>query len=889
MVEVEQYVEESPFIDNLKEGFSEYAKYVIKDRALPDSRDGMKPVHRRIIWAMHERKLHSSSPNDTSNKDKCSAIFGDVTGKYHPHAGGTYESIVRLGQWWSLRYPLVLKQGNFGSIDGLPPAAMRYTEAKLAYISQELVRDISKNIVKFVPNWDGKVSEPTVLPVGLPHLLLNGTKGIAVGMSSNIPPHHLGELIDACIAIIDRPEISIDELMQIITGPDFPTGGIVVGLDGIHNLYHKGKGSIKIRSKIELETPENSNSKKTRLVVTEIPYFVSKQKIVEEIDNLIDNKMLRGVIEVLDIGDNPEEGKKEETKKKPKEDYNSEIRIEIEIDPIYAYDDDSVNTIKAQLFERTSLEIMFHANMLALVYGKPKTLNLKQALLIFLDFREEVVIKVAKEELETVNARIHILEGLIKALDIIDEIIDLIKKSDSRANAKSDLMNTYSFSDVQTDALLSMPIGRLARLERQQFNDELEQKLLRQAELMEIIHNREARLNLMKLQLNEVKVRQNDERRTQILHVDDIFNTTDREFVHQRTVLLSSLNTKYVRAIDFSIFNQQKRGGKGVKGIPIEDDEVLHDLVIASNKDELLLITKNGIVHKIPAYDIPEVLKRTAKGKKLTMVIDSLESEVMKIVPVDHDGFTEDKVLVTVTKNGMIKRTTLDKFAKIRKTGIRCLNFKEDDDFVTDAFVTDNNSFIFMASRLGSAVVFKETNARLVGRVSMGVKGMKLRSSQDAVVSSFAIPATDYETTSIFTVTENGYGKRTELSEYRITNRGAGGVRNLKVNSKTGYVVTSLPVPIDGEGVSLSLVNSKGILIRIGVKDIRVMGRSTQGVRVMRVQKGERVLLASHIVEEGEDEKLPDDNTDIIDENIDLEEDLDDSEDLDEVLDDEEE
>lgn len=832
----QEYRNESTFSDELKSGFGEYSKYVISDRALPDARDGMKPVHRRIMWAMHQMRL-----THNANFKKCNAIYGEVTGKYHPHAGGTYEAIVRLAQPWSLRYPLVRGQGNFGSIDGLPPAAMRYTEAKLERISQELTRDISPNVVKFVPNWDGDESEPTVLPVGIPHLLLNGTKGIAVGMSSNIPPHHLGELIDGSIAIINNPQIKIDELTSIITGPDFPTGGIIVGGKGIDSLYRKGKGSLRVRSRLHLETPDEFKVSKPTLVVTEIPYFVSKSKIVEEIADLINEKKIRGVTNIKDVS------------------ANREIRIEIEVEEAYA-DSESIKTVQAQLFRRTSLETLFHARTLAFVYGRPRTLNLKQALSVFLDFREQVVKNIAEEELESVDARIHILEGLITASNHIDAIINLIRNSDNRGHAKDRLMASYTLSEKQADAVLAMTLGRLARVEQNELQDELQKRMDRKAELEEIINNRVRRLDLMKEQLLEIKKRYSDERRTSIVYSDDITGKTDRAFIHERTLLLSSVSTGQVRAIEFSNFNKQKRGGKGVKGINIDEDADLLDLVISSNKDELLIITKEGIVHKLPAYDIPEVQSRTAKGPKLSTVIESLSSEVVKIVPISADGFTEDKVLVTVTKNGMVKRTTLDAFSSIRRTGIKCLVLKEEDDYVADAFVTDGDSYIFMASKMGNAVVMDEEQARLVGRVSMGVRGMKLQKSlDDEVVSSFAIPKSDYETTSIFTVTEKGYGKRTELSEYRITNRGAKGVRNQKISSKTGHVVSSLPVPIDGEGVNLSLVNSNGILIRTGVKGIRVMGRSTMGVKVMRVKGNERVLLASHIVEEDDgDDQLDD-------------------------------
>ena len=824
--EAQDLTKETSFTKELKFGFGEYSKYVISDRALPDARDGLKPVHRRIVWAMQDMGL-----THRSNYKKCARIVGEVTGKYHPHAGGTYESVVRLAQDWSLRYPLVDGQGNFGSIDGYPPAAMRYTEARLARITQELTANISKKVVEFVENFDGEEFEPTVLPVSIPNLLLNGAKGIAVGMSSNIPPHQLGELVDGCIAIIENPKISVLELMEHVKGPDFPTGGLIVGMKGIQDLYMTGKGSIRVRSRVHFESPDTHKKiKDNLLVVTEIPYFVNKTTLIEEIANLINDKKIRGISNIRDLS-------------------KDKIRIEIEVETGFE-DEESLRTIQAQLFKRTSLETLFHARILAFVWGKPRTLNLKQSLSIFLDFREKVVKNIATEELEKVEARIHILDGLIIATDHIDEVIRTIRSSESRKEANQALISKFGLSQLQSKAVLDMSLGRLTRIESGEIQREAEEKKTRASELKLIINDRIHRLSLMKSQLLEVKKRFNDSRRTDFVFHDIFVGGTDRKFIHERKLLISSTSEGYVRSIELAKFNTQKRGGRGVAGVPLNDGEKLFDLQIVSNKDDLLLITERGVIHKIPAYEVPEVAKRIRKGRKLSTLIP-VESNIVKIVPIEEDGFSEDRVLVTVTKNGIVKRTSLDKYKNIRKNGIRCLKFKEEEDSVADAFITEGKNYIFLASKKGKAVVFREEEARLVGRSSMGVFGMKLEEVDDEVISAFQVSESDYEDTSIFTITERGYGKRTKLADYRITKRNAKGVKNIKVTKKNGLVITSMPVPMDKvEGVNISLVNSDGILIRTGVKNIRVMGRDTQGVRVMRIKGKQKVLLATGVVDE---------------------------------------
>ena len=830
-------INDTPFSREMRFGFSEYAKYVISDRALPDARDGLKPVHRRILWAMNELGL-----GPRSSFKKCARIVGETTGRFHPHAGGVYESLVRLGQDWSLRYPLVQPQGNFGSIDGMGPAAMRYTEARLASISTQLMENISTEVVDFIPNFDGEELEPTVLPVKIPQLLLNGSYGIAVGISSNIPPHNLTELMQASIAIIDDIDITNDELMEFVKGPDFPTGGKIIGDNGIAKLYNTGKGSFRIRSKYHLETPETHNVKDSMLVFTEIPYLQAKESLVEGIAALINDDRLRGVTDVRDLSEG-----------------SQKIRIEVIIEDQYA-NEDSMKTVLGQLFKNTSLETAFHCRINAFVYGRPVNLNLKQALCVFLDFRETTIRRIATEELQKVLARLHILEGLITASDHIDEVIDLIRNSDSRSHAQEQLIKVYKLSEDQAKAVLAMTLGRLARMEMNQLETEREERKTRRDELMDIIENRDTLLDLMKEEFMDIIGRYGDDRRSEILEFDNIIQSSERPILHERTLLVTATHEGYIRTIDYSKFRTQGRGGRGVAGVPIQEDR-LHDMLVVSNLDDLLLITTEGIVHQIPAFELPEVRSRTSKGSKIIRY-QPVDAPVVKVVNVQYDKFDDDRYLVTVTKNGIVKRTQLSNYGNIRRTGIICLSLKEGDE-VVDAFISEGNSLIFIASKLGQAALFdEEENVRPTGRTAQGVIGMRV-DDEDEVVSAFAVKKSEYETTSILTVTENGYGKRTPLKKYRITNRNVKGVINMKIVDKNGPVVTSMPVPIEAGDSNMSLINSDGILIKVPLKGIRNMGRSTQGVKVMKIEGDQKLVMATSVVDDGEEDQIEEDEEDL--------------------------
>ncbi|MGB1899149.1 MAG: DNA gyrase/topoisomerase IV subunit A [Candidatus Kariarchaeum pelagius] len=817
----------TPFSREMRYGFSEYAKYVIEDRALPDARDGLKPVHRRILYAMKELGL-----GPRSSFKKCARIVGETTGRFHPHAGGVYESLVRLGQYWSLRYPLIKPQGNFGSIDGIPPAAMRYTEARLTNLSNDFMTTefsdtFSNKIVNFIPNFDEEELEPTVLPVNVPNLLLNGSYGIAVGISSNIPPHNLNELLDACIAIIDDNNIGLDQLMTHIKGPDFPTGGLILGQKGLKDIYSKGKGSIKIRSRYHLENKETHKVKDSMIVFSEIPYLQSKENLVESIANLILNEKIRGIKDVRDLSEGPDA-----------------IRIEVVIEDQYA-NEESVKTILAQLFKFSSLETSFHCRMNAFVYGQPYRLSLKQALSVFLDFREKTIRNISKEQLEKVIYRLHILEGLILAAEKIDDIIETIKSSENRSEANQSLQKDYSLSEEQSQAVLRMTLGQLAKADIMKYKQEQIEKIEEKNELENIINNRPVLMNKMRDEFISIKEKNGDERRSSILEHDEFIDTTDRPKLHPRQLLITSTTSGYVRAIDYSKFRTQSRGGRGVVGIPLTDEGV-YDMNIVMNLDDLLLITNKGKIHQIPAYEITEVKSRTAKGNKLIRYLP-IDGDVVKVVNVNHEEYTDDRFLITVTKQGQIKRSILSSYENVRKTGIICLTLKDDDD-VIDAFITGGNSHIFLATKNGQAVLFEEDQIRVMGRTAQGVRGIKVRNN-DEVVSAFTIQNKNLTEVSILTITQNGYGKRTPLNEYRVTNRGVQGVKNMKITSKNGPVVTSMPVPTNAGKQKISLVNSEGILIKVQIEDIRNMGRSTQGVKVMRILKDQKLLMASSITE----------------------------------------
>ncbi|MCK5049547.1 MAG: hypothetical protein KAR35_09280, partial [Candidatus Heimdallarchaeota archaeon] len=709
------------------------------------------------------------------------------------------------------------------SIDGFPPAAMRYTESRLSRYSRELLEDCRPEIVPFQENFDGEEIEPIVLPTKLPNLLLNGAQGIAVGMSSNIPPHNLTELLTACILLIDEPNCPLPTLLQTVSGPDFPTGGTIVGFSGIYNLYTKGRGAITIRSRYHIEEPTSSNKYGT-LIITEIPYLTNKATLVTQIEDLRRNDVLKGVRDVKDLSKN-------------------EIRIELTLDQGYE-SDSRLNIILAQLIKKTHFEKRFHARNLAFVGDQPQMLTLRRALQIFLEHREDVYRKKIEFILKGLEERLHIVEGLVIAVSDIENVIRLIRASADRAEASKKLQAEYSLSERQAKAVLDMALARLAHME---INKLMEEK----AELEKLVAYNRALLNDRKLLLAEIKKEfialrdtYGDERRTDIIPGDEIGHI-EADLVHEKLILLTVTKKGYVRAIKEEVLKSQGRGGMGVIGIRVQEDDIIQDMLVTSNKDILLLVSDLGKIYSIPAYHIPEVKRRDSRGSKITQMIP-VEGNIVKIIPVDAEGFDPKRSLFFITRMGVVKRASLDSFSRIRKTGIICAKLNEGDQII-DVLITSGNDEIFVASLKGKMVRFNEDDVRVMGRNTVGVRGMRL-AKKDEVVGGFTVLTDDLPDTAVLTLSANGKGKRTASEKYRLTKRGAGGVINIRlVGDDT--VAAILPVPREPEEKQcFTVLNADGKIIKIPISDVREMGRSTQGVRIMRMKKDEnRIILASRI------------------------------------------
>jgi DNA gyrase subunit A len=819
--ETEELIHRASLAKTLEEAYTDYAHYVISERAIPDARDGLKPVHRRILWAMHQMRLTYGTPHK-----KCARIVGEVTGKYHPHAGGVYEALVRLAQPFSLRYPVVDGQGNFGSIDGFPPAAMRYTEARLAKISAELLQNVIPEIVKFQENFDGEEIEPTVLPVKIPLLIVNGTSGIAVGLSSNIPPHNLSEIIDATIMLIDTPETTVEQLAKIVKGPDFPTGGVIVNGRAMRKYASTGKGSIILRAKIDVKeaTEKRENA---IIIVQELPYLTNKSTLMEELHNLISSKKVRGITDARDLS-------------------KDKIRIEIDVHPDYSHEK-GVKVIIGQLFKNTQLEKPFYAKNMAFARGRPLLLNLKRALTIFLEHREYVVRKTIQHNLNKALMRLNILEGLYIALKNIDAVISLIKKSENRADAQEKLMKKFKLNEAQAKAILAMQLARLARMEVEAVineKNELEKKI---EEYRDLLAKKYKRMRLIKKELLEIKEKYGDERRTRIRYRVDIPVDADiYDMLHDRHLLITTTKQGYVRSIEIKNFRTQRRGGKGMTAVTFRENDSLYDMLVTLNKSTLLLITENGKVHSTPAFELPEAKRRNARGSPWKTVLP-VDSSVVKIVPVDRDSFDKGLFLFFVTSKGVVKKTKLSAFSNVRKTGIIGIKIDEDDK-VVDTFVTTGKDHIYLATKLGLTAHFHEKEVRFMGRATRGVTGMRFKKPKDEIIAGVPIPEKLLKQCSILTVTEMGYGKRTACTEYRFTHRGARGVIDIKTGERNGYVASMLVVPKKPtKENSISLINNKGISIRTRIESIREIGRNTMGVKIMNLGKDENIVYASLI------------------------------------------
>jgi DNA gyrase subunit A len=794
----------------MKKSYIDYAMSVIVGRALPDVRDGLKPVHRRILYAMNELGFTPDKPHR-----KSATTVGEVLGKYHPHGdAAVYDSMVRMAQDFSLRYPLIDGHGNFGSIDGDPAAAMRYTEARMSKLAVEMLSDIEKETVDFVPNYDERLKEPSVLPSRFPNLLVNGSSGIAVGMATNIPPHNLTEVINGIVAIIDDPDITIEELMQHIKGPDFPTAGIIMGRQGIKEAYMTGKGRIVTRAKA---TIEQMNNNKQRIIVTEIPYQVNKARLIEKIAELVRDKKVEGISDLRDESDR--EG----------------MRIVIELKR-----DANGNIILNQLYKYTQMQETFSVIMLALVDNEPKILNLRQVLDHYIDFQKQVVVRRTKYDLDKAEARAHILEGLRIALDHIDAIISIIRNSQTTAIAKERLMGEFNLSDAQSQAILDMRLSRLTGLEREKIEEEYRELLETIKYLRDVLANESMVLGIIKEELLVIKEKFGDERRTAISIVDDEIDIED--LIEEEENVITLTHFGYIKRLPANTYKSQKRGGKGIVGLSTREEDFVETLFIASTHHHILFFTDKGKMYRLKAYEIPEA-GRQAKG---TAIVNLLEIEpgekVTAVIPVKE--FREGQYLLMVTKHGVVKKTDLMEYDTARKSGLAAITLRDEDELIR-VKLTDGNQQVILGTRYGQAIRFSEEDVRPMGRTAQGVKAIELNEG-DYVVGMSLIR----ENADLLVVTENGFGKKTSLDEYRIQSRGGKGILTYKITEKTGNIA-GIKVVTDKDDVML--ITSDGTIIRLQVKEISRMGRSTQGVTLMRMEENVKVVGVARIEEEAEE------------------------------------
>lgn len=793
--------------DEMKQSYLAYSMSVIVGRALPDVRDGLKPVHRRILYAMQDMGMLHNKPFKKSAR-----IVGEVLGKYHPHGdSAVYDAMVRMAQDFSLRYPLVQGQGNFGSVDGDSAAAMRYTEARLNKLSEELLQDIEKKTIPFVPNFDGSLKEPLVLPSKAPNLLINGSAGIAVGMATNIPPHNMIEVCDGAIQVIDNPHIETKELINTITGPDFPTGGIIQGRQGIRDAYNTGRGKVRVYAKIEIE----EKNKKTKLIVTEIPYQVNKSQLIEEIARLVRDKKIIGISDLRDESDR--EG----------------MRIVIELKT-------GANTdiVRNQLLKHTRLQTTFGIIMLALVDNEPKVLNIKQLLEEFIKHRRIVVRKRTEFDLKQAEEKAHLLEGLIIALDNIDAVIKLIKAAKTAKEAKQGLMDDYKLTEKQSQAILDMKLQRLTNMEQDKIREDHKNLLALIEKLKEILGSEAKILGIIKQELTELKEQYGDERRTQILAAE-AQKFEEEELIKPEDMVVTLTHAGYVKRQPLAVYKQQKRGGRGVMGMETKETDFVEEIFTANTHDYVLFFTNKGKVHWIKVYQLPEA-GRYAKGTAIVNLLEMGKNEkITAFAPIKE--FKKDNYLFFVTKHGTVKKTSLEEFSKPRKGGIIAIGISDEDELIS-VDLTDGTKKMVIATEQGSAVHFDEKDVRPMGRTARGVIGIKLR-KDDAVIG--AVVAEDNKT--LLTVTEKGYGKRTPISDYRLISRGGVGVINIKITEKNGKAVAIKSVADDDE---IILISQQGIVIRTAAKGISIVGRATQGVRVMKLEANDKLVAAAKIAKE---------------------------------------
>ncbi len=811
----------------MQSAYIDYSMSVIVARALPDVRDGFKPVHRRVLFGMDKLGNNSDKPYKKSAR-----TVGDVLGKYHPHGDSSvYFALVRMAQDWSLRYPLVDGQGNFGSVDGDSPAAMRYTEARLSRIAEEMLRDIEKETVDFTPNFDNTLMEPTVLPTRIPNLLVNGAAGIAVGMATNMPPHNLTECIDASIALIDNRELTIEELMQYVKAPDFPTGGIIYGYAGVKEAFETGRGRIIIRSKVEIEVDNNSG--RETIVVSEIPYGVNKAELIKKIADLVEEKRLEGISNINDESD------------------RSGMRIVIDIKR-----DANANVVLNKLFKMTDLQSSFSVNNIALVKGRPQTLNLKQLLEAFVDHRHEVVIRRTRYDLAKAQERSHILEGLIKASDNIDEVITIIKASKNRDEARARLMERFLFSEKQSQAIVDMRLGQLTGLDQDKLRGEFAELEKMIAFYNQILTDEAVCMQVVKDELVEVKEKYGDARRTNIVYASEEFNAED--FYADDEMIITISHMGYIKRTPLSDFRAQNRGGVGAKGSDTREEDFIEYIYPASMHNYMLFFTQKGKCYWLKVYEIPEGAKNS-KGRAIQNMLnidsDDKVNAFIRVKRLQDPEYNMAHNLLFCTRQGVIKKTKLEAYSRPRQNGVNAITIREDDQ-VIQVRLTTGDSQVIIANKYGRAIRFHESAVREMGRNATGVKGMTLDNESDEVVGMICIDEPEKDT--IMVVSEQGYGKRSLIEDYRITNRGGKGVKTLNVTDKTGYLVAIKSVTDEND---LVIINKSGITLRMKVADVRVMGRATQGVRLINLEKrNDEIASVCKVLSDSVDENMQDDN-----------------------------
>jgi DNA gyrase subunit A len=800
--------------EEMKSSYIDYAMSVIVARALPDVRDGLKPVHRRVLFGMHELGMFHNKPYKKSAR-----IVGEVLGKYHPHGDtAVYDTMVRMVQDFSLRYPLIDGQGNFGSVDGDSPAAMRYTEARLARISDEMLRDLDKNTVDFVPNFDDSLQEPTVMPSYLPNLLINGSSGIAVGMATNIPPHNLGEVVDGLVNLIKNPNITIEKLMKNIIAPDFPTGGIIYGYAGVKDAFLGGRGRLLVRAKATIETQKSGRE---HIVVTELPYQVNKAGLIEKIAELVREGKINDISNLRDESD------------------RDGMRVVIELKK-----DAQPPIVLNQLFVHTQMQTTFGVIMLALVNGVPRVLNLKEMLQHFLNHRMDVLIRRTKFELDAAEKRAHILEGYIIALDNIDAVIQTIKKSKDVETAKQNLMKKFKLSEIQAKAILDMRLQRLTGLERQKIEDEYKETIKLIEKLKGILKNEARRNDIITEELLEIKKKYADERRTEIVYDYEDFSLED--IIAEEDVVVTISHSGFIKRFPVSGYRKQGRGGKGVTGAGTKEDDFIEHMFIASTHQYILFFTDKGRVYWLKVHEIPEG-GRTAKGRSILNILQKEKEELITAF-VAVKEFSDNQFLIMATEHGTVKKTVLSAYGNVRKGGINAINLKKNDRLI-EVKMTDGKSDIMIGTRNGFAVRFHEKDVRDMGRTATGVRGVRLGKG-DKVVSLLVIKRQGF---SVLVVTEKGYGKRSDVNDYRLTHRGGKGVITVKTTDKTGKMIAMMEANDNDE---LVIISTKGMVIRQSMKEIRVMGRNTQGVRVIRLKEGDSIADIAKVVPEENGEEV---------------------------------